>query len=340
MAGRDEEFFKDSEEKLLFLAGLFLRVKGNTGITEEVVSKYYTERFKLLDLPMNDLLNNLVKTSLLLQRDDKFYLTSEGENRAFDIVTRNADYTYSKLLIAFDNSITFKLIAEKLFGRYLGQFNMTDNEQLEKLFSIINIKESDTLLDFGCGLGYITEYLQKQTGAYCTGLDIATEALEVARKRNFGNSKLQFVHQDMNNPDFPSSSLNTIIAIDTMYFVRDLNKTIETFLQLLKPEGSICIFYTQSRFSNEPDSFFTPEGTKLGQILEKLKLKYDYYEFTDNERKHWQLRKQLLEENKENLLKENNEELFNATNNETQYILNNIENNPFKRYLYHIKTSI
>lgn len=337
MSGRNEDYFKDSEEKLLYLIGYLLIAKGNVGFTKENALDSYNKRFKNLDNSMDNLLDKFIRKSIITKSDNNYFLTPAGEDQAIAFLVKYYDFSYSNILATADASEAYRKISSEIQGQYLGQFDMTDKNQLDKLFSLVNVAESDSILDFGCGLGYITEFLQKKTGAHCVGLDIASGALNLARNRNIGNDKLEYIHGDMNNPDFPPSSFNVIIVIDTLYFVRDLYKTLENLKTLLKPGGKILIFYTMKRIGNRSDPIFSPDGTKLAQELHKLDLAYDYYDYTENEMRIWELSKQIMEAEKENFLKENNEELFNSRMDEIQMMLDTKDKAPSTRYLYDIR---
>ena len=333
---------KNSEDKLLVLIRLLLSDHLNNGFNEDLFTSERLESFHKLfriSLTISEIKKSLdiLKQKLIISKtNDKYYFTPAGEEKSNVLLSEYNDYLFSEDLVASDASKTFREIAIKLRGQYLGQFNMTDNDQLQKLITLLKVTESHTILDLGCGLGYITEYIQQKTTAHCIGLDIASGALKLARKRTHGNNKLKFVHGDMNVPDFPPLSFDVIISIDTLYFVRDLYKTLEKCKQLLKPGGIMLIFYSQT-FEDVSNTKPTPDGTKIAQIMQKLSLKYDYYDFTVNEQRLWKLQKQLLKENQDNFFKEHNEDIFNSNYEETKLILNTIEKNPYRRYLYHIK---
>ena len=337
MQGDLEEFFESSETKVLFILGMQMIRKKESDLTKEMMLELYSKHFKILDTSMENLLDSMVKESILSKSDNKYSLTDAGKQKITAEATYFYDFLYSKGFVALDASELFRKITTKLHGRYLGQLDMTDSEQIDKLLTLLKASEPDSILDLGCGLGYVTELMQKQTGAFCTGIDIASAALELCRKRYKENQKLKYVHGDITNPDFPPSSFDAIVSIDTLYFVQDLPKTVENLKRLLKPGGDMFAFFTQRRYGEEPDSAFTPDGTKLAQILQEMDLKYDYYEFSENELRYWKSKKQLLMENKEKFLREVGEDVFGPILDETEETAKYDEDKPVKRYLYHVK---
>lgn len=209
---------------------------------------------------------------------------------------------------------------------------------MEKVLSLVQPNaDSEKVLDLGCGLGRITEYLQNKTKTHFIGIDIASEALKLARERNNGNNTIDFVHGNMSEPNFPSTSFDLILSIDTLYYVNDLKQTMTKLKDLIKPGGKMLLFFSQYQFANEPDSLFTPNGTQLAQSLQKMGcLKYKYYDYTENERKHWLNQERLMEQNKENFIKEGNEYLYNVLYNDAKETNKQLEKKKFKRFLYEV----
>lgn len=336
MKGYNEHFFDDSTEKVLYIIANKVVNNGMSELNQNEISQLYNERFNVLENKIDVVLENLIKNSFIIEKNNSYILTDLGENKFNDIVLKYHDHSFSEVMVTEDGSKAFRYVANKLHGQYLGQVNMTDQEQLDKVVGLIQERKNKTILDLGCGLGYISSFIQEKTGTKVIGLDNASGALKLAEERNKRNNKLKFVHGDINDPEFPEQSLDYIIAIDSLYFVRDLYKTLRNLKRLLKPDGKMLIFFSQYGFGNEPESLFTPYGTQLAQNLQKLALKYKYYDFTENERKHWNKKLQMLEENKEDFLKEQNEKLFNVYFNEAMGTIENFKTHPFKRYLYEI----
>ena len=87
MSGRNEDFFKDSEEKLLFLAGGQLIRQGNIGVTKDLALEIYNKRFNILDTSMDKLLDSLVQKSFVSKSNDIYYLTKIGEEKSIAILS-------------------------------------------------------------------------------------------------------------------------------------------------------------------------------------------------------------------------------------------------------------
>lgn len=143
------------------------------------------------------------------------------------------------------DSPTYGKFCEKVYGRDLRQFNAVDEEQLQKLISSLRLNSSHSILDVGCGLGFISEHLSDLTGAQVTGIDFAGEIIKSARLRTLQKKdRLKFIEMDFNFLSAELGPFDFIISIDTLYFATDIKKTLENLKTLLKPQGQLAFFYS------------------------------------------------------------------------------------------------
>ncbi len=67
-------------------------------------------------------------------------------------------------------------------------------KRLQILLKYIDIKKGDSILDFGCGTGYLYEYLQKSGyKVKYTGIDISAEAIKIANKLYYKKKNCNFI---------------------------------------------------------------------------------------------------------------------------------------------------
>jgi len=71
---------------------------------------------------------------------------------------------------------------------------LTRKKRLEILTQYIDIKKKNSILDFGCGTGFLYEYLKSLgfRGSY-TGVDISPQAIKLAKKLNINNKNCKFI---------------------------------------------------------------------------------------------------------------------------------------------------
>ncbi len=65
----------------------------------------------------------------------------------------------------------------------LCQFNMTPMNQLNDLIKKMNLKRDSHILDLGCGIGIISEYISDKTESKVTGVDFAAPAIQRGNDR-------------------------------------------------------------------------------------------------------------------------------------------------------------
>jgi 2-polyprenyl-3-methyl-5-hydroxy-6-metoxy-1,4-benzoquinol methylase len=86
------------------------------------------------------------------------------------------------MLLKSQKSKAYGEFCKKVYGRNLCQFNMFDEEQLQKLLTELNLNNTHIVLDLGCGNGLISEYISDLTGAKVIGIDYAGGAIKEAQK--------------------------------------------------------------------------------------------------------------------------------------------------------------
>lgn len=98
----------------------------------------------------------------------------------------------------------------KLFDNYGNSPNAVkarDSKQqylrFKELVDIICLKNNDKILDVGCGLGDLSEYLrERKFKVEYLGVDFVDGFINSARK-HYGDSKTKFLRLDIKNQDFP-----------------------------------------------------------------------------------------------------------------------------------------
>ncbi|AFM24483.1 methyltransferase domain-containing protein [Desulfomonile tiedjei] len=120
---------------------------------------------------------------------------------------------------------------------------------LEKLPSIetykkksierLRLKQGDTALDLGCGLGFDVPKMARlvSPGGRSVGIDSSEKLLDSARRAFSGCEGVSFVQGDIHDLQIPSNSVNGIRVDRTLQHVRDPQKVISEMVRVLKPGG-------------------------------------------------------------------------------------------------------
>jgi 2-polyprenyl-3-methyl-5-hydroxy-6-metoxy-1,4-benzoquinol methylase len=244
---------------------------------------------------------------------------------------------FSKMYLATSKCKTYSLFCNKVYGRDLCQANMLDEEQLQQLLLKLDLNSSHHILDIGCGIGKIGEYISDTTGASYTGVDFASGAIHEAQMRTLSKKeKINFRVGNLNSLETViREKYEAIILIDSLYFVSDMPKCIETLKSFLKPHGKLIIFYSSTKKSSDKDFNLSPQNKPVGLALTKSGFKYEAFDFTANEEEIW--RKSLItaEELKEKFSEEGNKEIYKSRIAEGKSNLKAHEKKLILRYLYY-----
>ena len=146
--------------------------------------------------------------------------------------------TYNKKSKSVEN--VFNKIAETYVNHFGEDWEFIN--EIEDFAS--NFEPNSTIVDLGCGSGYITEFLTKKD-LNAIGIDFSSEMIKIA-KRKYPNNR--FILDDFINLKkyFKENSVDGAILIYSLYFVpkEQLNEFFKTLSNVLK-KGAKVLFVTQ-----------------------------------------------------------------------------------------------
>jgi SAM-dependent methyltransferase len=133
-----------------------------------------------------------------------------------------------------------------------------------------------TFLDVGCGDGSFTIPL---SGNYSKviGLDVQQAFLDTFKEKVNGNDRFEILNMSAEKMSFASNSIDTIVTIETIEHIPDLQKAAKEFYRVLKPGAELVITCPNRLFP------FENHGMRLGkkQILTRIPL-LPYFPFLHN----------------------------------------------------------
>jgi len=98
-----------------------------------------------------------------------------------------------------------------------------------------------TILDLGCGNGWLANQLTQVTGCQVLGLDRNSFELAQAARVFADNSRLMFVNADIFVAPIPEQSLEVVVIASAIQYFSDAPKLIHCLMRLLRPRGEIHI---------------------------------------------------------------------------------------------------
>jgi ubiquinone/menaquinone biosynthesis C-methylase UbiE len=143
-------------------------------------------------------------------------------------------------------------------GRIVSFFMNRQNRPLyDKTLKHLALKNTDNVLDIGCGNGYVMSLFAKQCNCMFTGVDISRDIIRVAIQRNrkmIRAGRFSFFNHSADSMNFDSKRFDKIYSINTVYFWENLDKTMQEIYRVLKPDGlfvnTIFTNATLSKFSH------------------------------------------------------------------------------------------
>ncbi|MCK5051637.1 MAG: class I SAM-dependent methyltransferase [Candidatus Cloacimonetes bacterium] len=288
---------------------------------------YYKDNFSNL----NSAYKSLIQKKFIKELNEEYSITNEAEK----ILKKQRADGFGKMLVRKEKSEVYGKFCKMLHGKNISQFNMMNMEQLNKLLELLEINEHQRVLDLGCATGTIAEYISDNTQANIIGIDFAETAIKWAQERTKSKQdRLKFITMNMDELSFPKNSFDTILAIDTLYFVEDLNKTIQKMKEILKKNGKLGIFFSQMIKPDGDKEILLPDKTQLAQALKKHNLKFKTWDFTESEKEFWKKSKTIAKTLKNEFEKEGNSHIYESRINEAKSILKFVEADRISRHLY------
>jgi 2-polyprenyl-3-methyl-5-hydroxy-6-metoxy-1,4-benzoquinol methylase len=127
------------------------------------------------------------------------------------------------------------------------------------IFTRVNFKSSDIILDIGCGDGNYSNWISYYTKAHVVGIDRLENRIKNAKKvASFYKLKNEFIHGDIevDSINFLSEKFDKILLIDVLEHLQEPAVIIKKCVQWLKPDGVLIIStpnISQKRWFNGND---------------------------------------------------------------------------------------
>jgi 2-polyprenyl-3-methyl-5-hydroxy-6-metoxy-1,4-benzoquinol methylase len=100
------------------------------------------------------------------------------------------------------------------------------------------LKNSDIVLDYGCGPGAMTSKLAEDVEEI-HGLDISSKMIEIAKRgaaeRDIEN--IHYIQGTIFDERYKKETFNVILAFNILHLLEDVHKVVQRINELLKPGG-------------------------------------------------------------------------------------------------------
>lgn len=126
-----------------------------------------------------------------------------------------------------------------LYGKLIGHQNLVKRLQATHIINAINISSTDTVLDFGCGAGYITVELAK-IAKMAYGIDVNPYVSSIIIPESL-QGKLNYILAKGEQLPFEESYFDKILASEILPMVDDPDVFIKEIRRVIKHNGKLIV---------------------------------------------------------------------------------------------------
>ena len=113
---------------------------------------------------------------------------------------------------------------------------------VQDLLTNVQLKDNASILDYGCGTGFIAFALKNETNNV-TGMDYSSGMIDVFNNKvaEFELDNIRAIKHNMNEEELPKEEFDLIISSKTMHHIKDTNMFFKKSYDALKDGGVLCI---------------------------------------------------------------------------------------------------
>jgi SAM-dependent methyltransferase len=136
---------------------------------------------------------------------------------------------------------------ERVADKYDSVWSSSTRQFIPPLLNAANVAEKMSILDVGCGPGYVSAAAAER-GAKPIGLDFSAEMIAIAQKMF---PRIEFRQGDAQNLPFPDASFDRVVANFALLHLADPERACAEAARVLKPGGKFG-FTTWAKISENP----------------------------------------------------------------------------------------
>lgn len=123
-------------------------------------------------------------------------------------------------------------------------WNPVGLSHLQEYVSQLMLPETSTVLDIGCGRGYLLSLILSQYEAQGIGVDNSSFAIAEAASAMrdlLANGRLILLEKTFDPAEYADSSFDLVVCIGSCHAIESLRATLQTAKRLLRPKGMLLV---------------------------------------------------------------------------------------------------
>ena len=123
----------------------------------------------------------------------------------------------------------------------------------ERLTQYLSRRKTESILEVGCGNGWLVRYIHQQLEIPCCGIDVNESELLQASRISIGNPDLLFVYGDIFSNAFRDLKVDVVVLASVIQYFNAPDDLVRRLRSMLNPAGQIHIldspFYSHAEMA-------------------------------------------------------------------------------------------
>ena len=111
--------------------------------------------------------------------------------------------------------------------------------KIQRAFQQIEIEKINTVLELGCGVGFVAAYLAESYNFVVYGTDYDADQIRIAKELQPKMEQLQFQVEDATRLSFADSSIDLVLAQNVFHHIPEWEAAIQEIARVLRSGGYV-----------------------------------------------------------------------------------------------------
>lgn len=253
------------------------------------------------------------------------------------LVRSRSQKAFNEVYLMARKSEAFQKLCHDIHGQEIKQLNTLSLNQLNFILDLLKRKQNQSILDIGCGLGDLTNFIAQQVCSEVYALDFIAENL-LPKERKFEYQLIDIQSSKQRKKIQDNAPYEIIYSLDGLYGLSSPYNVLRDLYDNLKPEGKIIFSYVLYKIENN-DLMESPMGRALNKIKDIDGADIEYFDFTKDDSEFWINSYKALQANNDLFQFDKDYALWNIKRKETEQHIKAHEKNEIKKLIVAVNKS-